>query len=1087
MDRPSIERPSIEQRQIERFESELKRRTRDPLERARARHKFYEKYRKSKENEIPMTTSEKEEGYGVEIKSFAAYERQAYQGIEWGNDLDVFLKERGELLSEEVPRFPTFLLPNGDICDQYYIPMTHEEAQEVEISASTLCSGYQNESRRSAACPHVDASIFSYLPDVRHYGTFEKYASAMVQWKTECERELGLLQLPSSLGWMISRARAERMGIAGLSEERERGVFGGFMPWENQLFPAEPQPQHYDVYEEYELAMLRWAHVCAQLRFLPPNPEQMEKLVGLMLTRINVKEERGKRLIRRETNDDEDELVLSSSGEEVWIQLTEEGREKIREIFRAFLLERLGSRRKSGWFDTPVYPTVHGICSFDSMASGLGICPRSKLRKEYKASSFGVIQSASSLGPRVALPKAEGPQKVVSRIQRRRSIMIRTTIRPLPPQFQHTMDISVRDVSTSVQATMRNLSILFPRFGGFDSTCVNGPMQRRDVFEPRAPKKFSTRVSRMDCLHQQPLRRENITALEDRMSRDAESYENGFQVDFSVPAFDIGMIDLDFISDVNYAQMVRTAVEKLDGAHRFESLNSWYHPKVPDEDKEEDLDMLANIARTVIVPGNEIAAANQLKLFLKMFRTPVYFDLFQAFLDAPIPSDLPGVVEAERMIDVILHAVDPSYFIDILKLFQLTQAELSRSKIAIFIREGVKTSFVDPCIRKLVQEKDIQSFCQLCLCLTYFDDIPLSLFEFPVFMIREMGKIAIPNDPEVGVELVRNIALFYYLNIVLTAMNEGAFSFPCSYPILSRFNHELRRQILDAIDKENVFLEAGIWNGLQHPNQDIAMGFLCALSTLLNTDDQDVQACLHAPGVSVVRKIRAIAEGRHKHTSTCLEILFPVLSSENWIDETFDVYGEIEVVLGDIAFSARTPILKRRNISVRSRLVSEMLVEFIRCTSEKCSAVMQSLINKSFYKRAIDHLGMRFISKEGIENLCYVLSEFGALCHKLEVKMTEDKKAAKKSERQKFRSVYANLSRNEIRLMALYCDSANGKVQMSCRAKTLLLQCLKRLLKMPVNYDPIRKDLEFHEKYLSFNPTLSSSFSFLRNARCVRR
>jgi hypothetical protein len=71
-----------------------------------------------------------------------------YEGIEWGNTLDVFMKERGEILSEEVPRFPTYLLPNGDICDQYYIPMTREEAQEVEIGASTLCSGYQNESRR---------------------------------------------------------------------------------------------------------------------------------------------------------------------------------------------------------------------------------------------------------------------------------------------------------------------------------------------------------------------------------------------------------------------------------------------------------------------------------------------------------------------------------------------------------------------------------------------------------------------------------------------------------------------------------------------------------------------------------------------------------------------------------------------------------------------------------------------------------------------------------------------------------------------------------------------------------------------------
>jgi hypothetical protein len=68
-----MERPSIERTQMERFETELKRRTRDPLERARARHKFYEKYRKTKENEHPMTTSEKEEGFMVERKSFVAY------------------------------------------------------------------------------------------------------------------------------------------------------------------------------------------------------------------------------------------------------------------------------------------------------------------------------------------------------------------------------------------------------------------------------------------------------------------------------------------------------------------------------------------------------------------------------------------------------------------------------------------------------------------------------------------------------------------------------------------------------------------------------------------------------------------------------------------------------------------------------------------------------------------------------------------------------------------------------------------------------------------------------------------------------
>jgi hypothetical protein len=38
---------------------------------------------------------------------------------------------------------------------------------------------------------------------------------------------------------------------------------------------------------------------------------------------------------------------------------------------------------------------------------------------------------------------------------------------------------------------------------------------------------------------------------------------------------------------------------------------------------------------------------------------------------------------------------------------------------------------------------------------------------------------------------------------------------------------------------------------------------------------------------------------------------------------------------------------------------------------------------------------------QGMENLCYVLTEFGTECHKMEIKMVEEKKAAKKSEKHK--------------------------------------------------------------------------------------
>eukprot|EP00003_Mantamonas_plastica_P025798 TRINITY_DN5137_c0_g1_i1.p1 TRINITY_DN5137_c0_g1~~TRINITY_DN5137_c0_g1_i1.p1 ORF type:complete len:1062 (+),score=341.53 TRINITY_DN5137_c0_g1_i1:875-4060(+) len=56
-----------------------------------------------------------------------------------------------------------------------------------------------------------------------------------------------------------------------------------FDPWDSQLLFAEPQPDYYATFEEYEEALRNWSKLCVDnLQFIPPHATQFEELIGLI-------------------------------------------------------------------------------------------------------------------------------------------------------------------------------------------------------------------------------------------------------------------------------------------------------------------------------------------------------------------------------------------------------------------------------------------------------------------------------------------------------------------------------------------------------------------------------------------------------------------------------------------------------------------------------------------------------------------------------------------------------------------------------------------------------------------------------------
>eukprot|EP01094_Clydonella_sp_ATCC50884_P016471 TRINITY_DN2735_c0_g3_i1.p1 TRINITY_DN2735_c0_g3~~TRINITY_DN2735_c0_g3_i1.p1 ORF type:complete len:1185 (-),score=349.46 TRINITY_DN2735_c0_g3_i1:215-3769(-) len=212
----------------------------------------------------------------------------------------------------------------------------------------------------------------------------EDYDGALMQWKVELSKALGRVKLPTVLGSVFYRPAVGTSGIQSdlelsesttMSEEdhsesgepksargspsmhpatpgQSEGTEGDMDdsdlfdrrwrlerdPWAASLVAAEPDPQRYSSYEEYERAMHNWGRVCAKSAMVPPSAEQMERLLGLTLQEEGEDEDPGLRvstvLLSHGVDDTQEESSFMPRTDLLWVSETDD------ELYSGFTLKR---------------------------------------------------------------------------------------------------------------------------------------------------------------------------------------------------------------------------------------------------------------------------------------------------------------------------------------------------------------------------------------------------------------------------------------------------------------------------------------------------------------------------------------------------------------------------------------------------------------------------------------------------------------------------------------------------------------------------------------------------------------------------
>ncbi|EAX93235.1 hypothetical protein TVAG_155990 [Trichomonas vaginalis G3] len=80
--------------------------------------------------------------------------------------------------------------------------------------------------------------------------------------------------------------------------------FGKEKTWSSQLIPLKPNPQLYLTYQEYADAMYNWIHNISKNCVIPPNPSQLQSIIGIELERRQIVKKNLKRGRAQRTNSD---------------------------------------------------------------------------------------------------------------------------------------------------------------------------------------------------------------------------------------------------------------------------------------------------------------------------------------------------------------------------------------------------------------------------------------------------------------------------------------------------------------------------------------------------------------------------------------------------------------------------------------------------------------------------------------------------------------------------------------------------------------------------------------------------------------
>lgn len=367
------------------------------------------------------------------------------------------------------------------------------------------------------------------------------------------------------------------------------------------------------------------------------------------------------------------------------------------------------------------------------------------------------------------------------------------------------------------------------------------------------------------------------------------------------------------LSDSGYCRFLKINLKKLDHDGRYESLNSWYHPKY--DRVEEDITMLHGLFQT-----NKIEHPSQVDqhFISQLFTSAVHLDTFSRFLDKKMDKKMyimergvqQDITTFREVVQIGLSLSHPC-FIYVLGLLETSNSVLIHAKIAEFMIEYMKNKRIEANLSMVIKEQDLTTLYRIAKTVSFYDEVPTTVFKYTIEMQQLIRELISPALHE---KLLTNIMKLYYLDCIAVSIGalENEKNFGLVYPMLIESIESFIAKIVNYLqDGECTFLSHELWFCLKHRNADLSQLGQFILAFLFSVSDcsDDVTRLLMLNDTDLVNHIRDLATSRFNHVRQSVSLLMPNFEKEKWKSLLTLTYSNADYVVEDLVISAQRTML----------------------------------------------------------------------------------------------------------------------------------------------------------------------------------
>jgi hypothetical protein len=819
------------------------------------------------------------------------------------------LNEQEELAPGVVEQqYPVYLGEDGTLYDRHYMPVMRQDIEYLQgrgkftnVQRETL--GQVDVVDENPDVWHEfqychDPELYQTCPNPYSYETFDEYEQAMLKWSTDVQNRLGYLQLPVIMGRHYYRPYVQsidkdddaqknnlkksmtiKRSVMTTSETAYASLLDSDDTWEANLVPMEPKPEFYDTFEEYEKAMQRWCIACMGLPFLPPHPAQFQKLLGL-------------RIVDPPSHPIADVEVNTGNSKK-----NDEYEEEEIEVEQTVNRGRKGRKKRR-----------RRLSDADHL---------------YRDNEDHLLYKGSDGWSQLSPSNQAGIMNAVAKVH-----------------AQH-FDIFIRDSVFHIQSTptihgvftagndklMRRLSLSNVKMTTGEMK-KNPTTVREWIVHQRQQKSLSSVVTKNITMaffdatadglkHQIPLRRVDLTQEQLNAAHDCGDIEQDREVTFTVPDFDIGQIRLEILKDQSYVRFLQILLTRMDYGTRYNGLNSWYYPKIPQKVHDDNIVELTAIFDKIIHPTQI-----DKRTLTRLFQTGAFLDTFAEFLDrymkqvCYVSGDKPLSIYSE----LLFFATTLDNFKQILSFFACNSTTLVHAKVAFYISAFLKTDKAKAVLDQIIQNLDLDSMYYIAVAVTFYDEVPINIFQYT----REVQELVKIKYGEQVNTFLSQLSLIYLLDCTAVSLLEEDSEFRHTYPLLIEKIDTYKKEVVKFLREHPEFLQKSLWSMLGSRSKLLSnLGRFVLPFLFLLSYDPELHHLLKSTA-DLVNNIRTLSVSKLSHVQEAVTRIFPTLQEGKWKCLLTEFYSRKENVVNDVVKSA-----EHTELDSQPPLISSLVIAFL--------------------------------------------------------------------------------------------------------------------------------------------------------------